>query len=831
MIVDWAAEAERFKIALTSEQVQGLASQLGVTIDSLEALGCGWADLVSLRKMGASGAGWQENYPNGAYALPERSGGRLVGFSLRTLDGRKGAPAGRVGAKRGLIIAPTLKGANGPILVVEGASDVAAAMTLGLPAVGRPSNTGGVEALTKLLSGREPLVVGENDQKDDGHWPGRDGAEHVARELAAHCDEPVRWTLPPAETKDLRAWLNARAASGLDLNDAEACKAAGREVLAELLAASSEAKKPAKPKQSELLVRLALEKYRIGVSTAGEPFAVPLVGPNVALMFRGSRDALRSTLAREYRARHGTVPSASALSDAMTVLQGEALACPPERIDLRVALDVDGIVMDLGRADGQSVVIRPNGWELLERSPVLFRRTELTGEMAVPVEGGDVSLLRSCINVSGETWPLLLGYLVAAFFPDISHPILLLGGQQGTGKSTTARYLVGLVDPSPAPLRSPPINPEQWAISAAGSWAVVVDNLSIITDWFSDALCKASTGDGWLRRKLYTDGELAVLAFRRVVILTSIDPGAMKGDLGDRLVVSDLERIDDSRRVSERVLDTRFADHRASILGGLLDLVVLVLRELATMPDEPLPRMADFGRILQAMDRVLGTTAFKTYVHQRDRIAREVVEDDAIGTAIVALLEKQSEWSGNMKALHELITPDQRPAKWPKTSRALSGCVRRVAPAMLSVGIEVIVPDSKDKTRRFVIRRTAHTAQSPSEGSEGPLAVYETGIGSLDERAVPRAVDDHRPPDRPNEQSPVSKASSGSFGRSGDLGGGRRDPFVDVPSPAIPCRACGHQRWWRQRGENGVLTCGVCHPPTRPGDIEWHDDEVVALSE
>jgi hypothetical protein len=118
--------------------------------------------------------------------------------------------------------------------------------------------------------------------------------------------------------------------------------------------------------------------------------------------------------------------------------------------------------------------------------------------------------------------------LVAALFPDIPHPILLMGGLQGTGKTTAATFLAGLFDPSTTENHNVPKDPESWAMAANGSWGVVVDNVSHIPDWWSDALCKTVTGSGWLRRKLYTDSELSVMSFRRVVVLTSIDAGASR---------------------------------------------------------------------------------------------------------------------------------------------------------------------------------------------------------------------------------------------------------------------------------------------------------------
>ena len=65
-----------------------------------------------------------------------------------------------------------------------------------------------------LLDGRAVLVVGENDGKADGSWPGRDGAKAVAQQLAGHWDATVSWTLPPLGTKDVRAWVGEKIAAG-----------------------------------------------------------------------------------------------------------------------------------------------------------------------------------------------------------------------------------------------------------------------------------------------------------------------------------------------------------------------------------------------------------------------------------------------------------------------------------------------------------------------------------------------------------------------------------------------------------------------------------------
>lgn len=94
-----------------------------------------------------------------------------------------------------------------PIVVVEGFSDTAAALGLGLVGVGRPNNTGGLGALSDLVRGRKIVVVGENDQKADGDWPGKRGVDACMATLRRVCPHVVT-IYPPDGRKDLREWIN-----------------------------------------------------------------------------------------------------------------------------------------------------------------------------------------------------------------------------------------------------------------------------------------------------------------------------------------------------------------------------------------------------------------------------------------------------------------------------------------------------------------------------------------------------------------------------------------------------------------------------------------------
>ncbi len=504
-----------------------------------------------------------------------------------------------------------------------------------------------------------------------------------------------------ADAMDLD-WLNQAIIDAADAADHRADEAAGN--------GGDAAKSTA-----DLLVELALERYRIGRTDTDDAFAVEHDGPNIAIMFRGSRDGLRSMLARLFRELHGRTPNSTALANALTLLQGEAYAADAEPVYLRVTEHEGGIVIDLGNLAGQAVIVAPGEWRVVDRSPLVFRRA-VTGELPVPQRGGDLAELRAMMNVTSDTWPLVLGWLVAALVPNIPHPILLLGGQQGTGKTTAAEQLVGLVDPSPALLRSQPRDAEQWAISASASWVVGVDNISTIPDWWSDSLCKAVTGDAWLRRKLYTDGELSVIAFRRVLLLTSIDPGALRGDLGDRVLLVDLEPIDEGARATQRDIEAKYRAARPRLFGALLDLLCRIWRELPSVDLERMPRMADFARLLAALDCVRKEgCALDIYMGQRERIAETVIEGDAVALAIQTLVDAEGWWEGTASELLTRITAEKPPKGWPRTPQAIGGRLKRLIPALKETGIDVSYPPRSDRrgTRRIVLTKEKEERGNP----------------------------------------------------------------------------------------------------------------------
>jgi hypothetical protein len=184
---DFGTFACAAQAAFSERACRTLARQLGVDPEALRAL-C---------------VGYSARYD--AHTFPMWAGDRIVGIRLRSADGgRKWCIAG---SRQGVFLPRVPISFEGPVLVTEGATDTAAALSLGFEAIGRPAASGGVCEIRRLLRRRgsscsapaQILVFGDSDDV------GRRTAEDLRSRLAPYARVSVAY--PPSGCKDLREWV------------------------------------------------------------------------------------------------------------------------------------------------------------------------------------------------------------------------------------------------------------------------------------------------------------------------------------------------------------------------------------------------------------------------------------------------------------------------------------------------------------------------------------------------------------------------------------------------------------------------------------------------
>jgi hypothetical protein len=426
--------------------------------------------------------------------------------------------------------------------------------------------------------------------------------------------------------------------------------------------------------------------------------------------------AVRNCLLRDYYLLHRKPPSAEALNSAVDLAAAMATIDGKERaVHLRVApREQGGFFLDLADANWRAVEITEDGWHVVSDPPVRFQRRSGLLALPEPERGGSVNKIRSYLNIGGEdAWRLALVWLTHAITTRGPFCVLALHGEQGSAKSTAARVLRCFVDPNKVELRSTPRDERDLAITAEGSWVLAYDNLSSLPKWLSDAFCRLATGSGFSTRELYTDRGEVLFDAMRTILFTGIEELATSGDLLDRSIVLTLPEIGEDDRIEEEDFWQAFNIDKPQLFGALLDVVSSALKAFPSSKPKRLQRMADFHRWGVAVEGALGWPEGSfTTAYIENRAAAVVLALEASLVCRVLLewtpdLEPGKEWTGTATALLEALErragDRARKREWPTHPAHLSGSLRRLAPALRRVGVEVTFSRGKGKAgERFV---------------------------------------------------------------------------------------------------------------------------------
>lgn len=476
-------------------------------------------------------------------------------------------------------------------------------------------------------------------------------------------------------------------------------------------------------KESQALLMVTLAKGFTNTlfhTPNGEAFASIVVNEH-AETHRVSSNDFSHWLGRLYYKETGKPASAQCMKEAIKTIEAECkydgLEFP---IHTRYAWHQGEIYIDLGDANRTQIRITKGECCTISSkdSPVKFCWNQGMSPLPVPNLQGSIDQLRPFLNFENESdWVVLVSWLVSCMRPDRPFPILVLQGEQGTAKSTTARLLRDLIDPSTVPSQSMPRSERDLVIAASKSWVLNLDNLSSLSPDMSDAFCRISTGGGFRTRSVYTNDSERLFNSMRPIIMNGISDFTTRHDLADRSLILQLPPIPKSKRKSEKDLMLDWEKAKPQIFGALCQAVSVALGNIDDVKLPDLPRMADFATWGTAAEPAFGWntgTFIQAYEDNRMRLLDIALEADPVATAVIRLIEGQPahEWRGTGSDLMRLMTrlnQDLASLKgWPRQPNVLSGKLGRAATSLREKGIEIEWTKSGD--RKIHIHRNENAA-------------------------------------------------------------------------------------------------------------------------
>lgn len=611
------------------------------------------------------------------------------------------------------------------VYLPEGEKDVETLLSLGLAAT---TNYGGADgwkaAYAEELAGAEVVTFPDNDPAGEKH------ADAVVRSLSGKAKTVRVLRLPGLPPKgDVSDWVEA----GGTREDLEAMAEAllADPVLPEVDNGESEGADGDSGRDPSCAAQLIAEgrKALLFHDERGDGFAAFLDGKVRRVMkVRGSDFA--GELARRFAQAHGYQKAANgeAIAAARNVLEALARHDGEEhRMNTRFARRDGAVWIDMADARWRAIRVTAEGWEIVDTPPLLFRRYPHMGALPEPVRGGDLSLLFEPFAMGEAERVLLTAYAVTVPLADIPRPVLIVHGPQGAGKSTLLKRELAVLDPTGIDDLDLGGEPRELAQLLDQHGISFFDNVVKVPDAAARLLCKASTGGGFEKRKLYTDEESVILTFKRAVLVSAINIPTHAPDLLDRCLLVGLDRIPPERRKREEEMGRAFEAARPAILGGLLDALSGAMRVYPDLVLPELPRMADFAAWGAAVAEALRQTAtvngrplrgadafLAAYRENVGRQTEEVLESDPVARAVRDLVQERGTWEGtasDLFAAFKVNHDDEMRAKdggWPRRPDGLSRRLEVLHSTLADAGVTLRRSrEGKNRTRKITLERAS----------------------------------------------------------------------------------------------------------------------------
>ena len=394
-----------------------------------------------------------------------------------------------------------------------------------------------------------------------------------------------------------------------------------------------------------------------------------------------------------------------------------------ERIKIynRIGCKGNTIYYDLQNENSQCVAIRTNGWELEDTPSSLFQRASLDKAQVEPVfdENFDfVGTIEELFNFRDKKdTQLFIIWLIAAFIPDIAHPLLAVCGPHGSGKSFGCSVIQDLVSPQSLERSAFPKKVDDLVIRLANRAICFWDNCEKLSVDSANILCQCVTSGSYEKRKLYTDDQLISIPLKSIVVLNSCDNLIDRPDLLSRTIQLNLQQLKGLELKDDTAMKQLYEENKPYILGYIFSCVATVLDTPDNRQDiNYVVRMTEFQKLaLKIGDVILGLSPQdieELLLKNKRQIDTDILESNPVALLILHFMEKRETWSGSVAELYdklEVIAYQQgieRSNKlYPKHAASLSMRLNSLASMLQQVGITFCITPT-GKYKEITLRNT-----------------------------------------------------------------------------------------------------------------------------
>lgn|GEM_PF-2238999 len=462
-----------------------------------------------------------------------------------------------------------------------------------------------------------------------------------------------------------------------------------------------------------------------------------------------AKDWIRYTYYKETGENH----SDDAYKNAISLLRSEAVhnGASHETIYNRIAMQNETIYYDLATSDWQFVKITKEDVQIVsyDGNMPIFVRKQQQKEQVRPLSDSRDALdeLVKLLRIQNKDKQIFKVHLVTMCLEAYPIPLMVILGEHGSIKTTIAKSVKNIIDPSGENISSLPSKTEDLILHFANRYLANFDNVSNINDEVSDILCRAITGEGQSKRKLYSDADEIILSYRRKGLLNGIFPPLDRTDLRDRMIRYETLPVKDIERISEGEFNKRLSELLPYVVGQIFQSLQQALLAYDHVKNEIKyhPRMADFTAYGECISRALSYESFsfvEAYKQKIEDDALDIVESYPIIQLIEIIMKEKTRYEKTVAEFHKEICilgedegidiDSKKRIRFPSSANKVKGHIERIKPNLRSLGFEIDIQPYQKRDGRYprgshIISISRPTLDIPKEPLSSPSSLSEIG--------------------------------------------------------------------------------------------------------
>ncbi len=424
-----------------------------------------------------------------------------------------------------------------------------------------------------------------------------------------------------------------------------------------------------------------------------------ITNENKRMLVNEKSSAFKAYMFNRVLSLYSEPPTEQNIKHIAQYLKGLTGHLPPQEMYIRVAAEENNIYYNLN--NNRVVKINEEGWEIIDNPNILYRQDTNYLPQVEPNNEPDLGRLGEYIRVDKKQLVLFLAHMTSYFIPNISHPIAVITGEQGSAKTTTMRLIKSLVDPCALDKVSVPTTTQSLIQLLDHNFLIPFDNMSRVSQDLSDTLCRAVTGEGFSKRKLHSDDDDIIYHYRRGIIINGIANVIEREDLASRSIVYNLKKIDNY--VNESEFWANFEEDKPYILSAIFGILSRAIKIYPTVDlDGRYPsRLTDFCKWGYAIAEAVGGYGNEFLEEYKANIAilnEHSLDSNVVTEALQFLLEEKNyNWSGSatdlmkdLKAIAFKYSISTKGKDWPTTPNVLTRTLNNLKSNLATHGVDYI---------------------------------------------------------------------------------------------------------------------------------------------